>query len=60
MFVWGLTCHFRYTSTYLEYEGLEIGSLIYVRVVLMNLQQSQLSECVCQNFLPSQGFSLSL
>lgn len=57
MFVWSLACHFRYISTYLEYKGLETGSLMYVTVVLTNLQQSQLSECICQNFIPSHGIT---
>lgn len=60
MFAWSLTCHFRYISTHSEYKGLETVLPTYVTIVLMNLQQSQLSECICQNFMPSHGLSLSL
>lgn len=56
MFTW----HFRYISTYSEYKGLETALLFYLAIVPMNLQQSQLSECICQNFMPSRGLSLSL
>lgn len=52
--------HFRYISTYSEYKGLETALLFYLTIVPMNLQQSQLSECICQNFMPSHGLSLSL